>query len=219
MSAARLLALPLCAALVLGAGCKPRTGSSVAVDERNQENARMAEQMQKLSDENAELKDQLKTARESLAKGGGKSVGEDLAPALGSTGLGDGFSDAGGGRIALDDDFAFAKGSATLKDEGEKALAKLALKLQDGDHMNKLVVVEGHTDSTPVSRQSSVEKFGDNWGLSAARAASVVRALQKAGIKPERLRGSFRGQYVPRKAGNDKEDQAKNRRVEIYLAQ
>jgi flagellar motor protein MotB len=43
----------------------------------------------------------------------------------------------------------------------------------------------------------------------------VVRALQQAGVKPERLRGAFRGQYAP--AANAK-DGAANRRVEIYLS-
>lgn len=219
MSAARLLALPLCAALMLGAGCKARTGSSVAADERDQENIRLTTLVQGLEKENGDLKAQIAVKDAALKTGGGPTVGQELGGQLGTEGLGDGFTSAGNGRIALDDDFAFAKGSSTLKDEGEKAIAKLALKLNDGDHGNKLVVVEGHTDSTPVSRQSSIEKFGDNWGLSAARAASVVRALQKAGIKAERLRGSFRGQSAPRATGGDKEDQAKNRRVEIYLAQ
>ena len=73
---------------------------------------------------------------------------------------------------ALGEDFAFEKGSATLNKEGKKSIEKLALKLNDGDHANQMVVVEGHTDDAPVSRPQTVDKFTDNWGLSAARSAS-----------------------------------------------
>ena len=56
------------------------------------------------------------------------------------------------------------------------------------------------------------DKYGDNWGLSAARAATVVRALEKSGVTADRLHGAFRGEHAPR--GSDK---AANRRVERYV--
>jgi flagellar motor protein MotB len=216
MSLVRTLAiLPLAAAVVLTAtGCKPRgQKASVADQERASQGSSSNMALQARNDE---LQAQLDQAREELAKNQGGTVG-DSAANLGVDGL-EGFTSVGGGRIALGEDFAFEKGSATLNKEGKKAIEKLALKLNDGDQAGQSIVVEGHTDDAPVSRPRTVELYTDNWGLSAARSASVVRALQAAGVKAERLRGSFRGQYAPAVTGGKKDDRGANRRVEIYLA-
>lgn len=215
MSLVRTLAiLPLAAAVVMtAAGCKPRgQKASVADQERDAQSSRASSSLQA---ENDELRAQLAQAREELEKNQGGSVGESAAN-LGVTDI-EGITTIGGGRIALGEDFAFEKGSATLNKDGKKAIEKLALKLNDGDSAGHLIVVEGHTDDAPVSRPRTVELYTDNWGLSAARAASVVRALQAAGVKPERLRGSFRGQYAPAVTGGKKDDRGANRRVEIFL--
>jgi chemotaxis protein MotB len=215
MSLVRSLAiLSLVAAVAVGtAGCVPRgQKASVADQERSAEGSRSSAGLQA---ENAELRTQLAQAREELDKNQGGTVGA-TAGSLGVEGI-EGLGSSGG-RVTLGEDFAFEKGSATLNKEGKKAIEKLALKLNDGDHANQLVVVEGHTDDAPVSRPHSIELFTDNWGLSAARSASVVRALQAAGVKVDRLRGAFRGQYAPAVASGKKDDRAANRRVEIYLS-
>jgi chemotaxis protein MotB len=216
MSFVRNLAiLSLVAAVAVGTtGCKPRGQKSVAEEERGRESSRSASALQA---ENTALKGELAQAREELEKNKGPTVGDVAGSSLGIEGI-DGVTSIGGGRIALGEDFAFEKGSATLNKEGKKAIEKLALKLNDGDHANQMVVVEGHTDDAPVSRPQTVDKYTDNWGLSAARSASVVRALQAAGIPPARLRGAFRGQYSPAVTGGKKDDRGANRRVEIYLA-
>jgi chemotaxis protein MotB len=43
---------------------------------------------------------------------------------------------------------------------------------------NGVVVVEGHTDDRPIA----TERFPDNWELSGARAASVVRPYRCSGV-------------------------------------
>lgn len=216
MSFVRNLAiLSLVAAVAVGTtGCKPRGQKSVADEERGNESVRSVSALQA---ENTSLKGELAQAREELEKNKGPTVGDVAGSSLGIEGI-EGVTSVGGGRVALGEDFAFEKGSATLNKEGKKSIEKLALKLNDGDHANQMVVVEGHTDDAPVSRPQTVDKFTDNWGLSAARSASVVRALQAAGIPPARLRGAFRGQYAPAVAGGKKDDRGANRRVEIYLA-
>lgn len=213
MSLVRTLAiLPLAAAVVLTTtGCKPR-GQKASVAEQE----RATQGSSSLQAENQELRAQLDQAREELAKNQGGTVG-DSAANLGVDGI-EGITSLGGGRVALGEDFAFEKGSATLNKEGKKAIEKLALKLNDGDSAGHMIVVEGHTDDAPVSRPRTVELYTDNWGLSAARSAAVVRALQAAGVKAERLRGAFRGQYAPAVTGGKKDDRGANRRVEIYLS-
>lgn len=115
------------------------------------------------------------------------------------------------------DGLAFSSGSDRLNKVAQHSLEDLARQINSGQYADRQVVVIGHTDSTPVKRRDSKIRFGDNWGLSALRAASVVRALIAAGVKPERISGSFKAQYAPI-GGNATETQRRaNRRVEIYL--
>lgn len=210
MSLVRTLAIiPLAVLTISAIGCKPRGTSSIAEQERNAESSRSTSALQA---ENRELAAQLAQAREELEKNKGGTVGGQ-ATALGVDGI-EGMTTSNG-RVSLGEDFAFEKGKASLNKEGRKAIEQLALKLNDGDLANHLVVVEGHTDDKPVSRPDTIDRYGDNWGLSAARSASVVRALQQAGVKPERLRGAFRGPYAPVAGAKDG---AANRRVEIFLS-
>ena len=177
---------------------------------------------QALLNENAALQAKLKDAQDELAKNSkGGSVGDDVNAIAG--GDIEGFERTASGGVALPDDFAFAKGSADLNEEGKKAIGRLAQRLNEAANADKFVIVEGHTDHSPVSRPVTKEKFGDNWGLSAARSAAVTRALEQAGVNPARLHGAFRGEHAPRVAvSKDKKDdsagEAANRRVEIYLS-
>ncbi|MEK7413113.1 MAG: OmpA family protein [Planctomycetota bacterium] len=214
MSPVRTLAiLPLAAALILSAaGCKQR-GASTAYYDPNDAYS------QQSSNEAAMWKSKYEQLLDERRKDTGGTVGE-VAGGLGVTGI-EGFTSSNG-RVSLGEDFAFERGSDRLNSEGRKAIEKLALLLNDGDHAAQNVIVEGHTDDKPVSRPGSVDKYTDNWGLSALRSASVVRALQKAGIKPERLRGAFRGPYAPVVQGGkddkNKDGNSANRRVEIFLS-
>ena len=96
-------------------------------------------------------------------------------------------------------------------------MAKLANLLNGSDYRDTIVVVEGHTDNTPLKRPATLEKFGNNWGLSAMRASAVITVLKSKGIAAGRLRGAFAGEYDPKVANTSRDNKAKNRRVEIYL--
>jgi chemotaxis protein MotB len=202
------LLIPLIAVLALS-GCKPRGSQSVELEELRAENQRLTLENDELNRKNSDLTQQLKTGRPGGAETVGAQLGRSLGPIEGTTP-----TERGG--VALNEDFAFAKGSAELNADGKRAMEKLAARLNEGDYATAKVVVEGHTDDTPVSRASTKEKYVDNWGLSGARAASVVRALQAAGVDAKRLHGAFRGEHAPRVTEGDK---AKNRRVEIFLGE
>ena len=224
MTTRLLTVLPVIAVIALS-GCTLRNGGAAkkpVVDE-------VSPELQGLRDDNARLQHQLDLARKELDAGKGGTVSEEIKAITG--GPVEGFEPTSRGGLALPDDFAFAKGSSTLNDDGEKAIARLATRLNEGDNAGQQIIVEGHTDTSPVSRPVTKEKFTDNWGLSGARAASVVRALEKAGISPARLHGAFRGEHSPRVAvAKDPKDAGKaegdakhndanaaNRRVEIFL--
>lgn len=206
------LLVPLLATIAL-TGCRTRGATNAAIgDELRAENQRLTGVVTQLQRENDSLRAQLASAQDALAKGKGPTVGEQFAKVLKGDDIA-GVTATERGGLALNEDFAFAKGSDELSPEGKKSIEQLAARLNSGEYAASNVIVEGHTDDTPVARASTKEKFKDNWGLSGARAAAVIRALQNAGVSPKRVQGQFRGEYAPR--GGDK---AANRRVEIYLA-
>jgi outer membrane protein OmpA-like peptidoglycan-associated protein len=207
------LVLPI-AALILG-GCELRgSGSNVVAQEDADEQGRIASENARLADENRKLKSQLDNARGTLSERKGGTIGDELGGAAKDI---EGFSATGDGAIALSDDFSFAKGSADLNAEGRRSIEKLAEKLNSGDLAGAVIRIEGHTDSTPVARPATKAKFGDNMGLSKARAESVAEALIGAGVAADRLQTAGLGDTKPRSSGKSKEDQAKNRRVELRV--
>src|SRR5438552_330780 len=85
----------------------------------------------------------------------------------------------------------FDSGRATLKEQGKAVLSKVGEALKG--YEDKVIRVVGHTDNVPIS----TAQFPSNWELSAARATTVVRFLQSAGVAPERLTASRRGDFSP----------------------
>jgi chemotaxis protein MotB len=108
----------------------------------------------------------------------------------------------------------FDSGRATLKDSGKAVLKEVAAAMQD--YQDKAIRVVGHTDNVPIAKAWR-EVFPSNWELSAARATTVVRFLQEAGIEPERLIATGRAQFAPIAPNDSPEGRQKNRRIEITL--
>jgi len=108
----------------------------------------------------------------------------------------------------------FDSGRATLKENGKEVLKKVADSIKSYD--DKAIRIVGHTDNVPIS--GGLQKvFPSNWELSAARATTVVRFLQDAGITPERLVATGRAEYAPVAPNDSPEGRQKNRRIEITL--
>jgi len=108
----------------------------------------------------------------------------------------------------------FDSGRATLKESGKALLKKVGDALKGYD--DKIIRVVGHTDNVPIGK-SMQPQFPSNWDLSAARATTVVRFLEGAGVPPERLLASGRGEYSPVASNDDPDGRRKNRRIEITL--
>ncbi len=107
--------------------------------------------------------------------------------------------------------FLFESGRADLRPEAGKLLGRLAATLQ---RFPQAVLVEGHTDSVPIS----TGRFPSNWELSAARAVAVARTLQAAGIPPARLTATGCGEWRPLDDNATAAGRERNRRVEIRLS-
>jgi len=114
--------------------------------------------------------------------------------------------------ISISDKLLFKSGSYNITENAYTVLEKIAKVIKDQPGMD--VLIEGHTDSTPIKR----EIIQDNWDLSALRATSIVRVLQyKYGVKPQRLTAAGRSQYIPIAENDTPENKAKNRRTKIII--
>jgi len=108
----------------------------------------------------------------------------------------------------------FDSGRANLSESGKAVLKKVGEALKGYD--DKIVRVVGHTDNVPIGK-SMQSQFASNWELSSARATTVVRFLEAAGVPPDRLAASGRAEFSPVASNDDPEGRRKNRRIEITL--
>jgi chemotaxis protein MotB len=114
--------------------------------------------------------------------------------------------------ISISDKLLFRSGSAELSAASENVLSKIARVVND--HKDFDILVEGHTDNVPISRQC----FEDNWDLSAKRAIAVVRHLQtKHRVAPQRMTAGGRSEYLPKASNATADGRSKNRRTEIII--
>ena len=116
-------------------------------------------------------------------------------------------------KITFDSGILFDTNSATLRPASQADITKMSATLQKYPDTN--VLVEGHTDNVPI--RPGTAGMADNWDLSALRATEIARLLATAGVSPERVTASGRGQYVPVAANDSPQNKAMNRRTEIIL--
>ncbi|MGD9043931.1 MAG: OmpA family protein [Desulfobacterales bacterium] len=118
-------------------------------------------------------------------------------------------------KVVFIDKILFDSGSVEINEKGKKILLVVADSIKA--HKDQKLLVEGHTDNTPLGA-SLKERFPSNWELSTARAAAVVRFLQKEGqLQPERLSARGYSYYRPVASNKTKEGRHQNRRIEIIL--
>jgi chemotaxis protein MotB len=118
-------------------------------------------------------------------------------------------------KVVIIDKILFDSGSVEINQKGKKILLVVADSIRAQKDQN--ILVEGHTDNTPLS-PTLKERFPSNWELSTARAAAVVRFLQKEGrLQPETLSASGHSYYRPVASNQTKDGRHQNRRIEIIL--
>jgi len=114
--------------------------------------------------------------------------------------------------VSLSENLLFPSGSAVVNPKGKEALGKLAEVLNANNDIT--VDIEGHTDSIPIHG-----KYQDNWDLSLARSASIVRILTADyRVDPTRVIASGYSQYDPVQTNSTPEGRALNRRTDIILS-
>lgn len=166
----------------------------------------------------AELALQAQEAREQALiqeKQALKSIQEQLQAELDAAGLGDkvSFSLEERGLVVsiLSDQVLFQSGEADIQPDGLGVLDDIAEPVKK---LGKPLVIEGHTDSRPIS----TGKYPSNWELSTQRATNVLRYLiGRWGFDPTMVQAAGYGDTRPVADNNTTAGQAKNRRVEIVI--
>jgi len=128
------------------------------------------------------------------------------------------FDVEGGYVLMVQDKILFDLGSSELSTAGKEAVSKVAAEIESRPHGR--VWVRGHTDSTPMVKPATKERYPHgNLQLSAARAVEVAAALIGTGKVQQRdvCVAGF-GQHDPVKPNDNAENKRMNRRVEIFVA-
>ena len=121
-----------------------------------------------------------------------------------------------GDRLSVNvaDQVLFPSGSDRTQPKGEKVLKKVAGVLRKVK--DKQIDVEGHTDNVRITGPLT-SKFPTNWELSAARATTVVRFLERQGVDAARLAAVGYGEHRSIGPNDTADGRRKNRRIEIVL--
>lgn len=116
--------------------------------------------------------------------------------------------------VSMSDQFMFDSGSAELKPAAKRTLTMIASIVRD---IAPAVAVEGHTDNVPLTGGV----YRNNWGLSAARSASVVTWLEEDNQYPDdALQLVGYGSSKPVVPNDSAANRSLNRRVDIvFLSQ
>ncbi|HMM77678.1 MAG TPA: flagellar motor protein MotB [Gammaproteobacteria bacterium] len=113
--------------------------------------------------------------------------------------------------IELGAELLFDSGSAAIDPAALPMIDRIAGVVAD---MGRPARVEGFTDDVPLAGGP----YGSNWGLSAARAASIADRLARARVAPEKLAAVGYGEYRPVADNATEEGRRKNRRVVVAIA-
>ena len=113
-------------------------------------------------------------------------------------------------KVVFRGDSVFLSGSDKVIPEMEHIIRRVAKEVH---RVNGVVVIVGHTDSTPVKSKA----FPNNQVLSEKRAADVARYFLAEGIAPEKITIKGAGESQPISSNKDKQGRAQNRRVEFFV--
>jgi flagellar motor protein MotB len=125
--------------------------------------------------------------------------------------------DSASGQLRFSSDVTFDLGKDDLKANAAEAIKKLAMILVQNEEAKPIrVAVIGHTCTTRIAKAATKARFGDNQGLSEARAKAVGNLLTQGGVDAMRLNVSGVGSNQLLDKANPKS--GRNRRVEIFLS-
>lgn len=141
----------------------------------------------------------------------GKKLSKILAPWI-EAGNARIIQNSQGLRIDIKDVALFTAGSADLTEPAKVMLKDVAAPLTINSHD---VLIEGHTDNTPIYIQNAA--FFSSWELSAVRASSITNLLNEAGIDKLRLSALGYGPSQPTADNMTEAGREINRHITIMV--
>lgn len=119
-------------------------------------------------------------------------------------------------KYTVNSDLLFQPGGWQLSARGKEIIARIASKLAPGQQQK--ILVNGYTDNTPIGPNLARQGITSNKILSQKRADNVMQYLISKGVKPQLVAAHGYGQADPIAPNTTAEGRAKNRRVELTLA-
>lgn len=106
---------------------------------------------------------------------------------------------------------AFSSGNAEITDQAREIMNRISVVSMGAE---STITVSGHTDDVPISNTA----YRDNWDLAAARASSVVQAMQDTGmVSAGRMKAVSYGETQPVASNATPEGREENRRIVIEI--
>ncbi|UJS20329.1 MAG: OmpA family protein [Candidatus Brocadia sp.] len=176
-------------------------------------NRRQAITIRDQSEEIARLKGQLSSTSDKLKAN--EAEMEKLRKLARSIGEGATVRDTVEGPVLLfPERILYDSGMATIKPQGEIALKKVAVFLNENPQIS--IRIDGHTDTDPIRRTKHL--WDSNHHLSAARSLSVFHFLTKSeGIREGRIYVAGFGPNRPIASNSTTAGKKENRRVEFLI--
>lgn len=115
-----------------------------------------------------------------------------------------------GATITFKGNLLFEDGAATLKPESRALLDALGEVLVS---LENHLIITGHTDSVPCEDPP----YESNWGLSSARALTVLQQMNRRGVADERMAAYGMGSQRPLSSNDTEYGRRLNQRVEITI--
>jgi chemotaxis protein MotB len=113
--------------------------------------------------------------------------------------------------LSMGEEVLFDAGTAAVKPSSYPSLAAVSAMLKKAQCD---AVVEGHTDSLPISNA----RYASNWELSATRATNILaRLAAEYDVSPDRLSAAGYAEFRPVASNANPEGRARNRRVDVVL--
>jgi chemotaxis protein MotB len=190
----------------------------------SEDSANKDEQITALSSEKSDLQAQLDEINQQYAEALERAA-NPLPPAL-TTELSEFASknsdildfDQTHGMVKFKSDVSFAPGSVDLTPKAREVITRLSKILNDQGVKGFELMIAGHTDAIPVERVATIKAgHRDNWYLSAHRAISVGKCLQKCEVSPSRMAMVGYADQRPVASNATEDGRAKNRRVELII--
>jgi chemotaxis protein MotB len=120
---------------------------------------------------------------------------------------------ADGLHVLLPHEVLFESGASTLSAQGEAIVRDLVAEIRQ--HPYEIAVV-GFTDNVPIGA-GLIDRYASNWELAGARAAGVVRVMQREGIPIDQMLAVSRGEGRPIASNDTPDGRAQNRRIDVRL--